>query len=211
MIVNCRSFWKILKCVQHTFTTQGGAGRADAPADSAPLVLLTQEPPGPSYLATSSQVDGLNQSFCMRTAARTALSLLLLSAAFPARAFSPGVLPLRGMSAGSPATSPRGGARLASGPGHSQLLPARGGRTGGKYGSLRMQQQVDEKAEASEPLLVADEEKPADKGVAEAVTPAAWGVLALLLAVNVHSQWSRALVYYLVSFKVCSCTLQLLF
>jgi len=74
-----------------------------------------------------------------------------------------------------------------------------------------MQQQVDKKTEASDPLLAADGEKPADKGEAEAVTPAVWGVLALLLAVNVHSQWTRALVYYLVSFKVRSFTLQLLF
>ncbi|KAJ1474188.1 major facilitator superfamily domain-containing protein [Baffinella frigidus] len=131
-------------------------------------------------------------------------SALLLSAAFPARAFSPGLLPLRGMS-GSPATSPRGvgGARLGSVPGRSQLLPARGARTGGKYGSLQMQQQVDEKAEASKPLLAADGEKAANKEEeAQALTPAVWGVLALLLAANVHNQWTRALVYYIVSFKV---------
>ncbi len=43
--------------------------------------------------------------------------------------------------------------------------------------------------------------KPAD-GSDAAVPLSAWLVVALLLGVNVHNQWTRALVYYLVSFKV---------
>lgn len=132
-------------------------------------------------------------------------AVVLLVLAPTARAFSASIVPLRGMSSKSSSLSPRGhpgGSFISLGPdqGRRNVLTSRGGR----YGSLQMQQQTEDKVSSSDP----DGTSATDQGAArapgalsEATTPAAWGIIALLLAANVHNQWTRALVYYLVSFK----------
>ena len=54
------------------------------------------------------------------------------------------------------------------------------------------------KAPASEPGVPGLGKLPGDGGGAKV---GAWAAVAILLGINVHNQWTRALIYYLVSFK----------